>query len=111
MRLALLVPAAALLLSGCSQAEEAAGSAASDLASRAAGAAVDQVRGQVCQRLQDGQVSAQDKQALSGLVARARDAGLPQELTGPLDQIAQSGDQVPAEAVGQLQQACQQAGQ
>jgi nucleotide-binding universal stress UspA family protein len=107
VRLALLVPVAALVLTGCSQAEEAASNAASEAASRAAGAAADQVRGQICQRLQDGQVSAQDKQVLSGLVEAARSAGVPEDITGPLGQVAQSGDQVPAEAVGQLQQACQ----
>ena len=108
VRLVLLVPVAALLLSGCDQAQDAATSAASDAASRAAGAAADQVRQQICSRIQDGQVSAQDQQALRDLVGAARSAGVPESVTAPLDQVAQSGDQVPAEAVGQLQQqACQ----
>ena len=56
--------------------------------------------------MQDGQVSAQDKQVLKGLVATAKAAGVPAEITTPLEQVAQSGDQVPAEAVDALKNAC-----
>lgn len=105
-RLVLLVPAAGLLLLGCTSAEQAAGDAASGVASRAAGAAAEQVKGQICGRLQDGQVSAEDKQVLAGLVSAARTAGVPEEITGPLEQVAQSGDQLPAEAVSKLEEQC-----
>lgn len=106
LALLLLAPVAALALTACGEAEQAANDAASGVASRAAGAAVDQVRGQVCDRVADGQVSVQDKQVLAGLVDAARSAGLPEEVAGPLDQIASSGDQVPADAVGKLTEAC-----
>lgn len=97
---------AALLLAGCSQAEQAADDAASQVATRAAGAAADQVRGQVCTRVEDGQVGAEDKQVLTGLLSAARSAGLPQEIVGPLEQVAESGDRLPGEAVGRLAEEC-----
>ena len=98
------------LLSGCSDVQDAATGAASDAASAAATAAARaaarEAQQQVCSRIQDGQVSAQDKQVLAGLVAAAKAGGVPAEITGPLDQIAQSGDQPPAEAVDALREAC-----
>lgn len=97
-------------MSGCGQVQDAATGAASDAASQAASqvgkAAADQVQQQVCSRVQDGQVSAQDKQVLTGLLAAAKSAGVPAEITSPLGQVAQSGDQVPAEAVDALKNAC-----
>lgn len=109
-----LVPATALTV-GCSgvqdQVQDTARQAASDVASQAAtkvaGAAADEVRQQVCTRVSDGQVSAQDKQVLAGLVAAARAAGVPPEITTPLGQVAEApGDQPPAEAVDALRKAC-----
>ena len=106
----LVALALATLVAGCGQVQDAATGAASDAASQAATqvgkAAVDQVRQQICSRVQDGQVSAQDKQVLKGLVAAAKAAGVPAEITAPLEQVAQSGDQVPAEAVEALKDAC-----
>lgn len=100
----------AALVAGCGQVQDAATGAASDAASQAATqvgkAAVDQVRQQICSRVQDGQVSAQDKQVLAGLVGAAKAAGVPAEITTPLEQVAQSGDQAPAEAVEALKNAC-----
>jgi len=111
-RFAALALAAALplLLGACSQMQETATSAASTAASQAkskvAAAAKDEARRQICQRVTDGQVSAQDKQALSGLVSTAESQGVPAEITTPLRQIADSGDKVPAEAVSKLKKAC-----
>lgn len=105
-----LALALATLVVGCGQVQDAATGAASDAASQAASqvgkAAADQVKAQICTRVQDGQVSAQDKQVLSGLVSAAKAAGVPAEITTPLEQVAQSGDQAPAEAVDALKNAC-----
>ena len=51
-------------------------------------------------------VSVKDKELLGGLVAGAETAGVPAEITTPLRQIAGSGDQVPADSVKALQDAC-----
>lgn len=95
-----------LLLAGCGQAQEAVQNAASSAASGVANAAADQVKSQICALLRDGLVSASDKAALTGLVAGADTAGVPSEITAPLKEIAQAGDEVPSESVKQLQKAC-----
>ena len=95
-----------LLLSGCSAVEEAAGNAASDAASKVATAAADEVKRQICGVIEDGLVSVEDKQVLAGLVSAARTAGVPADITTPLGEIAEAGDQVPAESVQALQDAC-----
>jgi hypothetical protein len=111
-RFAAIALAAALPLSlgACGQVQDTASSAASDAASQAksqvASAAKDELRRQICQRVADGQVSAQDKQVLSGLVSTAEKNGVPSEITTPLRQIASSGDQVPVAAASKLKKAC-----
>ncbi|MHC6593899.1 hypothetical protein [Arthrobacter sp. C152] len=95
-----------LLLTGCGAVGEAAGNAASDAASKAASAAAQEVNRQICAVIQDGLVSVEDKQVLAGLVSAARTAGVPAEITTPLGEIAASGDQVPADSVRALQDAC-----
>ena len=95
-----------LMLAGCGAVEEAAGNAASDAASKVASAAAEEVNRQICAVVQDGLVSVEDKQALAGLVSAARTAGVPAEITTPLGQIADAGDQVPAESVNALKDAC-----
>ncbi|TLM70715.1 hypothetical protein [Pseudarthrobacter sp. NamB4] len=95
-----------LLLAGCGAIEEAAGNAASDAASKVATAAADEINRQICSVVQDGVVSVEDKQVLSGLVSAARTAGVPAEITTPLGQIAESGDQVPGDSVQALKDAC-----
>jgi hypothetical protein len=95
-----------LLLTGCGAVEEAAGNAASDAASKVASAAAEEVNRQICAVVQDGLVSVEDKRVLGGLVSAARTAGVPSEITTPLGQIAEAGDQVPAESVQALTQAC-----
>ena len=64
------------------------------------------LRRQICQRVTDAQVSAQDKQVLSGLVSSAESRGIPVEIMTPLCQIADSGAQVPVEAASKLKRAC-----
>ncbi|MCU1532408.1 MAG: hypothetical protein JWO49_1979 [Arthrobacter sp.] len=95
-----------LMLTGCGQVQEAAQGAASDAASKVAGTAADQIKNQVCALVDDGLVNLKDKELLGGLVAGAEAAGVPSEITTPLKQIAASGDQVPAESVKALKDAC-----
>lgn len=104
--LALSMFPALLLLAGCGQAQEAVQNAASSAASGVANAAAEQVKGQICALLEDGLVSASDKAALTGLVAGAETSGVPSEITSPLKEIAQAGDQVPSESVAELRKAC-----
>ncbi len=96
----------AIALSGCGQVQQAAEKAVSDGASQVATAAGSEIKKQACSLVEDGLVSVQDKQALAGLVAGAQSAGVPAEITTPLKQIADSGDQVPAESVKALRDAC-----
>jgi hypothetical protein len=111
-RLAAIALAAVLPLSlgACSQIQDTASSAATSAASQAQSkveqAAKDEVNRQICQRVTDGKISAQDKQALSGLVSDADSAGVPAELTAALRQVADSGGQVPVEAAAKLKKAC-----
>jgi hypothetical protein len=95
-----------LLLAGCGAVEEAAGNAASDAASKVAAAGAAEVQRQICAVVQDGLVSVEDRQVLAGLVSAARTAGVPAEITTPLGQIAEAGDEVPAESVQALKDAC-----
>jgi hypothetical protein len=95
-----------LVLAGCASVQQAAESAASDAASKVATAAADEVTKQICAVVQDGLVSVEDKALLGGLVAAAQTAGVPSDITTPLDQIAAAGDQVPAESVNALKEAC-----
>ena len=96
----------AVLLTGCGAAGDAAGNAASAAASQAASAVAQEVTKQICARVQDGLVSVEDKKALAGLVSAGREAGVPAEITTPLGDVAASGDQVPADSVKALKDAC-----
>ncbi|MCX6498480.1 MAG: hypothetical protein NTU93_06720 [Arthrobacter sp.] len=93
-------------LSGCGQVQQAAEKAVNDGASQVATAAGSELKKQACSLVADGLVSASDKQALGSLVSGAQAAGLPAEITTPLKQIADSGDQVPANSVSALREAC-----
>ncbi|GAA1785947.1 hypothetical protein GCM10009712_36690 [Pseudarthrobacter sulfonivorans] len=95
-----------LLIAGCGSVQEAAENAANDAASKVATAATDEVRKQVCAVVEDGLVSIQDKALLGGLVSAADAAGVPAEITTPLGEIAEAGDQVPAGSVDALTEAC-----
>lgn len=105
--LLMFVPAVAMLV-GCGQIEETAGGIASDAASQVAGAAADEVRGQICGLVNDGSISTQDKELLGGLVDTAEAAGVPTEITEPLGEIAAAGDDIPAESAARLDEACKQ---
>ena len=95
-----------LLISGCGSVQEVAQNAANDAASKVATAATDEVRKQVCTVVEDGLVSASDRAVLGGLVPAADAAGVPTDITTPLGQIAEAGDQVPADSVTALTEAC-----
>lgn len=114
---ALLLVPFALFLAGCGEVEQAVNDAADeavseatqtveDAASDAAGAATSEVVKQICKPLQDGQISAEDQQFLSGLVSGAESAGVPDGIVDPLREIAEAGDQVPAESVEALRGKC-----
>ena len=95
-----------LLLVGCGAVEEASGNAASDAASKVATAAADEVKRQVCAVVKDGLLSVEDRKVLGGLLSAARTAGVPSEITTPLGDIAEAGDQVPEDSVQALSDAC-----
>ncbi|MEE2570103.1 hypothetical protein V1638_11950 [Pseudarthrobacter sp. J64] len=95
----------ALLLAGCSV-QDAAENAVSDAASKVTTAAADEVRNQVCALVEDGLVSLGEQELLGGLVGAAESAGIPAEITTPMRQIADAGDQVPEDSVKNLQDAC-----
>jgi hypothetical protein len=112
-----MLPLVALLATGCEQVEQAASDAvdqaanaaseavsqaASDLANAAVGEAVKQV----CAPIQDGSIGPEEQELLGGLVSAADAAGVPAEITGPMSQIAESGDQIPADTIASMQQAC-----
>lgn len=106
-RLAPLLAVPVLLLTvGCSQVGDAAKEIAGEAASQAGSAAAAEVREQICAPLQDGTISEQDQQVLAGLLVAAEAAGVPVEFISPLEDIAESGDQLPAESVAALQEAC-----
>lgn len=94
------------VLAGCSQAQDAATDAASSAVSQARESAATEVKRRICAPVQDGQISAQDKQVLSGLLPAARSAGVPAQIMTPLEQIASAGDQAPTESVAALRKAC-----
>ena len=105
-RLAFAAAASLIALTGCGQVQSAAEKAVNDGASQVAAAAGSEVKKQACALVKDGLVSVKDKELLGGLAAGAETAGAPAEITTALRQIAESGDQVPAESVKALQDAC-----
>jgi hypothetical protein len=106
-RLAALAAASLLImLTGCGQVQDAANKAVNDGASAVATAAAGEVKKQACTLVEDGLVSVKDKELLAGLVAGAEKAGVPSDITTALRQIAASGDQVPADSVNALKDAC-----
>jgi hypothetical protein len=103
---ALSVLPAVLFLVGCGEVEQAAKDAASSAATGVANAAAEQVRTQVCSLVEDGLVSIQDKNVLTGLVSAADSAGLPPAITVPLKEIAAAGDEAPEASVAELKKGC-----
>lgn len=107
--LALAVPlAVALLLGGCSDDEirEQAESLASEGGRSVSAAAVDVVRDQICQVVDDARVSTSDITVLRGLVDSAEAAGVDEEVLGPVREIVEAGETAPADAVSRLDEAC-----
>lgn len=106
-RLAALSAASLMIvLTGCGQVQDAANKAVSDGASHVATAAGSEVKKQACALVEDGLVSVKDKELLGGLAAGAETAGVPSDVTAALRRIAASGDQVPADSVKALKDAC-----
>jgi hypothetical protein len=96
-----------LALTACSEVQEGAQNVASSAVSGVANAAADQVKGQICALVEDGLVSVQEKQVLTGLVSGAETAGVPSQITKPLKEIAAAGDQIPEGSVAELKKACE----
>ena len=102
----LLATGLALGLAGCGVAEDAV-QGAQDAASQKASEAVDgarskasakaseiavaAVRTQICNLVQDGALSDADAQALDGLVAAGKEAGLPADVLGLATKVADAG--------------------
>ncbi len=114
---------AAALLTGCSQAEDAARAAASGAATKAADTvkrkaqaeAIKQVCGLTTGSgpLADGSVSSNDRALAASAAAVAQQAGIPQQYTEPLATLGDSeaGRAATAKAVDALKQACAAQGQ
>lgn len=109
-----------LFVSGCGQVEQTASEAANDLAqagqdaasqaaSDIAQAGKDELMRQACRPVQDGTISASDQELISGLLAGAEAAGVRSEVIAQFEQVAQAGDQVPANVVKALQDTCSSA--
>lgn len=98
---------AALTVTGCSAAEDAADDAANAAKSQAAAQASkaaqaakskaaqqarEAAKDQICALVGDGALSAPDLAALRGLVSGARRLGVPAQLLTPVQQLVDSGD-------------------
>src|SRR5687767_3572672 len=96
------------LLAGCSgqEVQERAEDVVSDAAGSASSAAVSAVRDQICRVVADNDVSATDAELLRGLVEGGEAAGVDEAVLDPARRIAEAGDQLPADAVTELRQAC-----
>jgi hypothetical protein len=90
----LAVPA----VSGCEQAQERAEEEASKAAANA-------VKGQICQLVGDGQLTDADISALTRIVDRAHDIGVPAEVLDPAHEITKAGEASGAKLT-ELQNAC-----
>lgn len=108
LRASVLASVAAFLLAGCSgdDVREQAEGLASEAAESASAAAGSVVQDQICRVVEDSDVNAGDVELLKGLVEGAEAAGVDDAIIQPARRIAESGDQVPAEAVSELEEAC-----
>ena len=106
-----LLSAGALLLSvsGCATIADTASSAASSAATQLADGAKKELIKKVCAPIKDGSVNASDLKVVSSMVDSVREGGLPKEFVSALDDVAASGDEVPAEVQEQLVTACDNA--
>lgn len=124
---ALAATLASTLLTGCSQAEDAARSAASDAVTKAASNAADTIKRkaqdeaikQVCGLttgsgpLADGKVSGNDRALAASAASVAQQAGVPARYTEPLATLGDSeaGQAATTKAIDALKQSCGRQGQ
>ena len=108
---AVLLSAALLLLSvsGCATIADTASSAASSAATQLADGAKKELVKKVCAPIKDGSINASDFKVVSSMVDAVREGGLPQEIVSALDDVAASGDKVPADVQARLVTACDNA--
>ena len=108
---ALLISGAVLLLSatGCATIAETASSAASSAGTQLADGAKKELIKQACAPIQDGTINAADLKVVASMVDAVREGGLPPEIVSALDDVAASGDQVPADVQARLVTACDNA--
>lgn len=93
-------------VSGCSQVKSTASGVAKSAASGAEQSAANALKGQICKRVQQLNISARDKQVLGGLLPAAKAAGLPPQMIAGLHQVAESGNKPAAQSVKALRRAC-----
>lgn len=107
----LLLSCAAVLMSvtSCAAISDTASSAASSAATQLAEGAKKELVKQVCAPVQDGSIDASDLKIVSSMVDSVREGGLPKEFVTALDDVAASGDKVPAELQNRLVTACDNA--
>ena len=106
-----LLASAALLFSvtGCATIADTASSAASSAATQLADGAKKELIKKVCAPIKDGSINASDLKIVSSMVDSVREGGLPKEFVSALDDVAASGDNVPAELQDRLVTACDDA--
>lgn len=106
-----LVAAAILMLSatGCATIADTATSAASSAATQLADGAKKELIKQACGPIKDGTINAADLRIVSSMVDSVREGGLPKEFVSALDDVAASGDKVPADVQERLVTACDNA--
>ncbi|ASN38363.1 hypothetical protein CGQ24_04615 [Arthrobacter sp. 7749] len=99
----------ALATSGCAGIADTASSAASSAATQLADGAKKELIKQVCAPIKDGTVNADDLKIVTSMVDAVREGGLPEEIVSALDDVAASGDKVPADVQARLITACENA--
>lgn len=104
--LALPVLAGALLLGGCSAAEDVASDAASAATSQAKESALRELRGSICPLVADNDLSDADRATLGSAIDLAQGLGLESALLTAAEDIAASDGTPPESAVAQLADAC-----
>lgn len=96
-------------VSGCATIADTTSSAASSAATQLAEGAKKELIKKVCEPIKDGSINASDLKIVSSMVDSVREGGLPKEFVSALDDVAASGDEVPAELQERLVTACDNA--
>ena len=99
----------ALTTTGCAGIADTASSAASSAATQLADGAKKELIKQVCAPIKDGTINAEDLKIVTSMVDAVREGGLPKEIVSALDDVAASGDKVPADVQARLVAACDNA--